>query len=104
MEEQSLTNRRIKPQPVGQKWAVRSRFRCAGLRLAGAFILAECDGRGNTKPTHKANAHKANAPDQSGRGAELALLRRLELIAQQFTTKLAPSDPLPGVRRGPKLT
>jgi hypothetical protein len=31
-----------------------------------------------------------NASDQPGRGAELALLRRMELIAQQFSTKLAP--------------
>lgn len=30
-----------------------------------------------------------NAPNQPGRGTELALLRRLELIAQQFTTRLA---------------
>jgi hypothetical protein len=31
-----------------------------------------------------------NAPDQPGRGTELAVLRRLKLIAQHFTNKLAP--------------
>lgn len=37
-----------------------------------------------------------NASHQPGRGAELALLRRTELIAQQFTTNLAPIAPAGG--------
>jgi hypothetical protein len=34
-----------------------------------------------------------SAPDLPGCGIELALLRRLKLIAQQFTTKRAPIVP-----------
>jgi len=37
-----------------------------------------------------------NASDQPGRGKVLALLRQLELIAQQFTTRLAPIAPTGG--------
>ena len=39
-----------------------------------------------------------NASDQPGRGKGLALLRRLELIAQQFTAKLAPLAPSTGAQ------
>ncbi len=49
MEEESLADRRSKPQPAGQRWALGRPSRDAGFRKAGAFILAECGGEGNAK-------------------------------------------------------